>query len=45
MNLFDFMFHSIYDQSSLVVMALGLIGHGVADFIRGPSDDRSGSRD
>jgi hypothetical protein len=45
MNLFDFMFHSIYDQASLVVMALGLIGHGVADFISGPSDNRSGSRD
>jgi hypothetical protein len=34
MNLFDFMFHSIYDQASLAVMAIGLIGHGIADFLR-----------
>jgi hypothetical protein len=34
MNLFDFMFHSIYDQASLAVMALGLIGHGIVDFMR-----------
>jgi hypothetical protein len=34
MSLFDFMFHSIYDQASLAVMAIGLIGHGIADFLR-----------
>jgi hypothetical protein len=35
MSLFDFMFHSIYDQASLVVMALGLVGHALADLAKG----------
>jgi hypothetical protein len=37
-SLFNFMFHSIYDQASLAVMALGLAGHAVADFMKARRD-------
>jgi hypothetical protein len=33
MSLFDFMFHSVYDRASLAVMAIGLAGHAVFDYL------------